>query len=252
MEPAELAILVVAALATSALSAVVGMAGGITLLAVMLLFLPPLAAIPVHGVVQLVSNGSRALIQREHVDRGILLRYGLLLVPAGFAGLWLAQQLPPASTRVLIGAFVLVATWRPGWLLLGGHPERTDPTLRFVGLGGVVGFLNATLGATGPLIAPFFLNLGLSRQALIGTKAGCQTLGHLAKTLVFGVGGFAFASHLGPLLWLCAAVGVGTWLGSRALHHVSEELFVRLYKGVLSVIALRLVVGDGLAALLGR
>ena len=49
-----------AAFATSILSAVVGMAGGITLLAVMLLFLEPLAAIPLHGVIQLVSNSSRA------------------------------------------------------------------------------------------------------------------------------------------------------------------------------------------------
>ena len=42
------------------------MAGGITLLSVMLLFMEPLIAIPIHGAVQLVSNSSRAVIQREH------------------------------------------------------------------------------------------------------------------------------------------------------------------------------------------
>ena len=30
-------------------------------------YLPPLVAIPLHGVVQLVSNGSRTIVQREHV-----------------------------------------------------------------------------------------------------------------------------------------------------------------------------------------
>ena len=66
MEGTDLAILSAVALATSVLSAVVGMAGGITLLSVMLLFLEPLAAIPLHGVIQLVSNSSRAVIQRRH------------------------------------------------------------------------------------------------------------------------------------------------------------------------------------------
>ena len=49
-----------------------GLAGGMTLLGVMLLFYDPLVAIPLHGAIQLVSNGSRAWIQREHVERGIV------------------------------------------------------------------------------------------------------------------------------------------------------------------------------------
>ena len=61
MNPQEISILAGAALATSMLSAIVGMAGGIILLSVMLLFLDPLVAIPLHGVIQLISNGSRTV-----------------------------------------------------------------------------------------------------------------------------------------------------------------------------------------------
>lgn len=241
LDPVDLSVLFAAALATAMLSAIVGMAGGITLLTVMLLYLDPLVAIPLHGVVQLVSNGSRALVQREHVARDIVLRYGVLLLPMGFAGLWLARQLPPDVTRLLIGLFVLLATWAPGVLLLGSHPDRVDRGRRFFLLGGVVGFLNVTLGATGPLIAPFFLNLGLSRRAIVGTKAACQLLGHLAKLVVFGVAGFAYLAWAWPLALLSAAVVAGTWIGSRILERVSERAFTRLYKSVLTLIALRLV-----------
>lgn len=237
------------ALATSILSAIVGMAGGITLLSVMLLFYEPLVAIPLHGAVQLVSNGSRTVIQRRHVDWRILAWYAAPLLPLGYAGLLLARSLPPEGTKVLIGAFVLLATWAPGLLLLGSHPEEVSPTRRFLGLGAVVGVLNITLGATGPLIAPFFLNLGLTRQALIGTKAACQAAGHAAKIAIFGVAGFAFASFALPLLALAAVTVLGTWVGSRILDRVNEIWFVRLYKSVLTVIALRLVVWDGLAVL---
>lgn len=241
MDPVQLAVLAVATLLTSMLSAIVGMAGGITLLAVMLLFFEPLVAIPLHGVIQLVSNGSRTWIQRRHVRRGIVWPYALPLLPMAFLGLALAQALPPALVRVLIAIFVLAATWAPGRLMLGAHPERVEPSRRFLLLGSVVGVLNMTVGATGPLIAPFFLDLGLSRQQIVGTKAACQALGHLAKVAVFGVVGFAFLPEL-PLLALLSALTVaGTWLGSRLLDRVSERAFVRLYKAVLTLIALRLV-----------
>lgn len=245
LEPLSIGILAAAALATSVLSAILGMAGGIVLLSVMLLFLEPLVAIPLHGVVQLVSNSSRTWIQRRHVETGIVWRYGIFLLPFGFAGLALAQALAPAVVRAGIGVFVLLATWRPSWLLLGTHPERTHPTRRFLWLGIAVGFLNTTVGATGPLIAPFFLDIGLSRQALVGTKAACQTLGHVAKLLVFGVVGFAYLAWLPLLALLCALVVAGTWVGSRILDRVSERAFLLAYRGVLTLIALRLVFWDG-------
>lgn len=235
-------ILSIAAFLTAVLSAIVGMAGGITLLAVMLLFLEPLIAIPVHGAVQLVSNGSRAWIQRTHIRRDIAWRYALLLIPMGFAGLVVAESLPPAVMRASIGVFVLLATWAPQFLLLGAHPENADMQRRFVTLGAVAGFLNVSIGATGPLIAPFFLNLGLTRFALIGTKAACQMLGHLAKLFVFGIVGFAFGEYALLLTLLAAMVIGGTWVGSQLLQRVNERVFIVLYKSVLTLIALRLVV----------
>lgn len=247
-----LAILTVAAFLTSILSAIIGMAGGIVLLAVMLLFMNPLVAIPLHGAVQLVSNGSRTWIQRTHVDSAIVWRYALPLLPMGFAGLLVARALSPPVARTLIGVFVLLATWSPALLTAGVHPERSDRHRRFFALGTVVGLLNVTVGATGPLIAPFFLNLGLTRHQIIGTKAACQALGHLAKLAVFGLAGFAFLAFALPLAALAAAVVAGTWVGSRILGHVSEIWFTRLYQVVLTLIALRLVLSDGLRLLAGH
>lgn len=247
MEALDLAILAAAAFATSILSAIVGMAGGITLLAVMLLFLPPLVVIPLHGVIQLVSNGSRTWIQRRHARFDLLWRYGLLLIPMGILGIHVAQELPESAVRAAIGVFVLLATWAPRLLLLGAHPEDTRPQLRFFVLGGVTGFLNPTIGATGPLIAPFFLNLGLTRQALVGTKAAAQALGHLVKIGLFGSFGFAFAPHLPLLLSASLAVVAGTWVGSQLLDRVSERFFIWLYRSVLTLIALRLLLGELLA-----
>jgi uncharacterized membrane protein YfcA len=248
---AAVAVLAIAAVGTSILSAVVGMAGGMTLLSVMLLFLDPLVAIPLHGAVQLVSNASRAWIQRSYVQPHIAICYALPLIPAGFLGLEVASRLPPAGTRIAIGAFVLLATWRPRWLLLGAAPRAaSDHTssprqlgVRFGLVGALNGALGVTIGATGPLLAPFFLGLSLSRLEIVATQAICQMSGHAAKLAIFGSTGFQFVPWLGMLVLLSSMVSFGTWLGSQLLHRIDERRFTLLYKSVLTALSLELLFG---------
>ncbi len=244
MEPATLAILCGAAFATAMLSAIVGLAGGITLLAVMLLFFEPLVVLPLHGVIQLVSNLSRAWFQRQHVAPNILGYFAVLMLPASIVGLIVGGALPASALRIAIGVFVLLATWRPRWLLLGMDPSAIDPRKRFIALGGCVGFLNMTVGATGPFAAPFFLNTGLSRHALVGTKAATQALGHAIKIVLFGATGFAFFAFAIPLVALSVCVVLGSFVGTKILDRVNERWFDRLYRGVLTVIAIRLLFSE--------
>jgi uncharacterized membrane protein YfcA len=236
----DLAVIGTTVFAAAVLSGVLGMAGGVALLAVLLFYLPPLVAIPLHGVIQLVSNGSRVLAQREHARFDWIGWYTLPLVPAGLVGLQVAQALPEAALEGAIGAVVLLATWLPKRSRAGEAGARR-PRLRFAVLGGCAGFLNMVVGAAGVLLDPFFLGLGLTRQALVGTKAACQAIGHLVKVGLFGAAGFAFAEYA-PLLVLGAAcAAAGTWVGSRLLDKLSEESFLWLYRTVLTGLALRLV-----------
>jgi uncharacterized protein len=240
MGPGELAAIGATVFVTAVLSGVLGMAGGIALLGVLLVYLPPLVAIPLHGVIQLVSNGSRVIVQRQYARFDWIGWYTLPLIPAGFAGLAVAQALPEAMVGGLIGVVVLLATWMPKQRGVAA-PTARRPRLRFLTLGAFSGFLSMVLGAVGPMIDPFFLGLGLSRQALVGTKAACQALGHAVKVGLFGVAGFAFAEHA-PLLALGSLCAVaGTFIGSRLLDKLSEESFLWLYRAVLTGLALRLV-----------
>jgi uncharacterized membrane protein YfcA len=241
LEPSVLAFLCAASVATGALSAVVGMAGGMTLLALMLLWLEPAVAIPVHGVVQLVSNSSRSVAQWPNVRFSLFARFALPLLPCAFAGLAASRAVPRGIGAVAIGVFVLIATWRPGWLRFGGRGAAADPNRRMLAAGSVVGFFSTTIGATGPLLAPFFLHLGLGRKELIGTQAACQAYQHLAKIVLFGAAGFAFRAWLWPLAALSCTATLGTWLGTLLLDRVSEDDFRALYTGVLTVLALRLM-----------
>lgn len=225
---------------TSIVSGVMGMAGGMMLLAAMLHWMDPLVAIPVHGVVQLASNASRAWFQRPHVRWDAVWRFAWPLLPAGAAGLWLLRAIPPAGGRVAIGVFVLLAVWAPGLLRLGPR-VGSDPRRALPAGGVLVGFLSTTIGATGPLLAPFVLALGLAPPATVGTIAACQVFQHGAKLALFGAAGFDFRAFALPALALCAAATLGSAIGTRLLDHLPERLFRSAVKGVLTLLALQLL-----------
>ena len=105
MDTLDLAVLGLAALVTSALTAVAGLGGGIILIAILLLYLEPVAAIPIHGAIQLVSNVSRTAIQRRHVDLAIVALFCVLLVPGSWLGLQILSTIPPGTTCFLVISF---------------------------------------------------------------------------------------------------------------------------------------------------
>ena len=232
---------------TAALSAAAGLGGGIVLLAVLLLFLDPLVAIPVHGVIQIVANGSRTVARRRHVDWGIVVRFAAPLLPAGLLGLAIAEVLPVDASRLVLGVFVLVASWFPR--LLAPRAGGVFPRDRFVAVGAVAGTLNIPLGTTGPVINPFFHATGLHRQAVVGTFAAAQIAAHVAKSGVFSFDGFAWGDHLGVIAVGSAFVIVGTWIGGRLLDQFSEAAFRRLHLIVITLIAVRLIVQSAIAVL---
>ena len=72
---------------TSFITAAFGIGGGVILLAVLAVLLPPAALIPVHGMVQLGSNAGRVAIMAKHVERSMLLPFTLgSAISAGLGG----------------------------------------------------------------------------------------------------------------------------------------------------------------------
>ena len=136
----------VAAVLTAALTAAAGAGGGLILLIVLLQFVDPIVAIPLHGVIQFLSNGTRALTLRDDVKPGIVRWYLLPLVPAAVVGFFIADGVPVGAAQKAIGVFALVATWWPAatsWLAPGAGRSQK----RFMVVGAVGGLTNPTLPA---------------------------------------------------------------------------------------------------------
>jgi uncharacterized membrane protein YfcA len=232
-----LGVLVATALAASIVSGIIGMGGGILLLAVMASLLDPVAVVPLHGVVQLVSNGTRTVRLVRHVDWRIFALYVPGLALGAWIGIGFYDGAQAAWFRPVVGGFVLAFLL---WERV--KPRRlVVPMWVFVPAGVGGGILTVMVGATGPYLAAFFLRDDLERRKLVGTKAAIQSVGHLAKIPAFLSIGFDYGAHVTVLGPLIASVVLGTVAGTSLLARMNERAFQAIFRVVLALLGLRLL-----------
>ncbi|MEE4298101.1 MAG: sulfite exporter TauE/SafE family protein [Pseudomonadales bacterium] len=220
--------ILITVLATSVLSGVLGMAGGMILMAVLTLLLPVPVAMMLHGVTQAGANGSRAFFLRAHVRWSVLPPY-LLGVGACITFFAVFTLIPDRSVvLMLVGLFPWIGRVLPAIERL--DVERRGPAFA---CGAIVTAAQLLAGASGPLLDIFFLRSRLSRHEIVATKAITQTLGHLTKLGYYGT--LAFLPGDGLVLdgdapaWLFVAVVpvalLGTRIGTRLLDRIEDAQF---------------------------
>lgn len=246
MSVVEWLILLVAGLLTATLSGVLGMGGGVTLLGVMTAVLPAPVVVPLHGVVQLVSNFTRTLGLVRHVVWRIFAIYvpPMVLGLAAATALWSGDKLTYMRPGVglLLLAFLVLRRRAPRL--------RALPMWTYAPLGLVIGFASVWIGAVGPLLAPFFLRDELDPKQVIATKAACQSAAHLLKIPAFMVLGFEFGDHGPLLLGLVAVVIVGTLIGRAILDKIDRARFVVAFEILLALLATWLILAPFVGALI--
>lgn len=246
-------ILLIVSFATATLSAIIGMGGGILLLAVMLGFMPHAVAIPTHASVQLASNSTRLLIFIRHMDRAALIRFAVGAIVGTLIGAAILILLGELKTgepylKCAVGIYVLVASFIPKRKSAAAPRESTRD---FVGVGLLAGAAGPTIGAVGPLIAPIFARHDYIKERLIATKAACQMFCHLMKIALFVALGTFGATQHGPLLMAMVAMVIpGTLVGKRLLKYVSPNAFRILYRAALLLAGGKVLFFDGLKPLL--
>jgi uncharacterized membrane protein YfcA len=229
-------VLVFASFFTSALTASFGVGGGVAMIALMGLFVPVAALIPVHGMVQLGSNTGRAWHQRANIRRDIALPFIAGSVVGAVLGAFIVVQLPDTLLKLVLGAFIIVVIWAkiPGIDRLG----RAGLAIASACLA----LLSMFVGATGPLMQVILAQiLSSDRKAMVATHAAAMTVQHGLKIIVFGLAGFAFWSWL-PLVAVMIVSGfLGTIYGTRLLDRMPEKTFRRWFRTGVTLLALDLL-----------
>jgi uncharacterized membrane protein YfcA len=236
------AVLAVSSLVTSFISGILGMAGGMILMGVLLALLPLPAAMMLHGVTQLASNAWRALLWRNDVDWRVFrgYAYGALLALALFAAVRLVVGKPVAL--IAMGFTPFVTLWLPEGLHLNverrGHP---------ISCGVICSALSLTAGVSGPILDIFFVRSKMRRHAVVATKAITQSFSHILKIVYFGAVVSLEGGRMDP--WTGAMmVGLaiaGTSLSRGVLERMNDVSFRRWTRWTVLTLGL-LYLADGI------
>ena len=234
--------LLAAVFATSLLSGVFGMAGGILLMGAFTALLPVSAAMITHGSVQLIANGWRAILHRKHLRWRTI---GVYMFGSGAVALalTLVSYAPSKAVLYLLLGLVPILVWVPErWIKLDA--ARTG---HGVAAGIVVTGCNLVAGAAGPLLDIFFVRTTLTRHEIVATKAATQVFSHLAKITVYGLPLMAAKRSAGLpptsfFLWMVPMSMLGGWAGGIILDRMSDRGFKNSTRWLLTAIGISYLV----------
>ncbi len=227
--------LALATVFTSGFAAVLGQGGGLMLFALLAIYIDLPLLIAIHAVIQISSNSSRAVLAIGHIQWKVIspivigtILGAILITPALEHTNW--QWMQP-----IMGIYILYLTWGTSISL-----PRSLPNALF-GTGLLQGSMGMLLGATGPLTNALLLAKGLTKDAIVASNAVIMSTSHIIKVILFSVLGVSLWDHLNLLLILSAAAVLGSFLGNKIRGKVPDRIFDLLFKGLLTLLALRMV-----------
>jgi len=221
MSLTSLAVIGATILLSSFISGTFGMAGGMVLLGVILIYFPVTTGMVLFSVIQFAANGWRALLWWRYVLWSIFFPYVIGAVVA-FALLRAIAFVPnKAMVYFLLGLLPFA---------IEALPKSARPNIEWRGMPFITGFLTTIVqfmaGVGGPFLDVFFQKSMLDRKTTLATKAVTQTFSHVLRALYFGsFGAVHFIEE--PWLYLVGIVVAvaGTSLAPLVIERMTDHDF---------------------------
>ena len=229
-------IILATTLATSFISGIFGMAGGIILMAVLVALVSVATAMVIHGGIQMFANGYRAFLLRASIDWRVFSFY-CVGAAAGITALFFVSWTPDKRTLYLLLGLTPMLVWLPKERL---HLDIKRPA-HAIGAGFGVQGLNTLAGVAGPMLDLFFVRADMTRQPIVATKSVTQALSHFVKIGFWSVPIISQAGWAAMPPWWLFAIAIplsmtGTTLGKRVLERMNDDGFRKWMKGLVTAI----------------
>jgi len=227
-----LALIGVTIISTSFISGLFGMAGGMILVGVLLVYFDVATAMVIFSIIQFVANGWRAVLWWRFVLWRIFFVYVLGAV-LSFAVMRTVAIVPSkASVYLLLGLMPFAVE---------ALPASMRPNIEWRGVPFFTGMVTTVIqilsGVGGLALDIFFQKSTLDRKTTNATKAVAQTFSHVVRALYFGT--LAGVGDLpvwatGPAILLAIA---GTSLAPIVVERMSDHGFRQWTRAIIFVIS---------------
>jgi len=222
---------------TSTIAGIVGIGGGMILVVILPSFLPLNALIPVHGLTQMSSNISRAIFGYQDIRKEVIPKFllGSLCGISVFAGIiyYISLEYVP----LFIGMYILLSLWSKRF------NERIKRYESYFLAGFFQTGLSIIVGATGPLTMTLLLKDYNNKDQVVATGAALMGITHSLKVFVFIFFGFVFLDYLSILSAMIIGAIAGSYAGTLLRDKIDGKKFLFALKLLLSVLALKLIIG---------
>ena len=222
---------------TSTIAGVVGIGGGMILIAILPTFLPLNALIPVHGLTQMSSNFSRAVFGRKHIQYEVIPKFliGSLAGVALFAGI--ISLISLEYVPLFIGTYILLSLWSQKF------NNKIKKYENYYLIGFLQSGLSIVVGATGPLSMTLLLKDYEDKDKVVATGAALMSITHILKVFAFMFFGFVFFEYIWILVAMIIGAVVGSYAGTKLRDKIDGKKFVMILKVLLSLLAVKVIAG---------
>lgn len=220
LSAATLAVIALAAFLTGALHGATGMAGGVTMAAILSYILGIKVAIPVTTCALIFSHASRTALYWRDTDWKISKRVLLFGLPMTVVGALIFTVLDPKVVALVFAGVLALSFPIKYWARRRG--VKTGPKL-LAFASSIWGMLAGNVTGPGFFLAPFLLGTGMNRLTFVGTLATITLVMNVVKLSVFGVTEFMNVQ----LFLLGVIIGLITipanWSGRMLLKRMSDK-----------------------------
>lgn len=233
-----------AAVLAAAIAAVTGFGIGSLLTPLLGVEIGTKLAVAAVAIPHFVATAQRFWILRRHVDRRVVLGFGIMSAVGGLAGALLHAWVSSRALGAVFGVLLILA----GASEFTGWSGRVRWGRRAAWVAGAVsGVLGGLVGNQGGIRSAALLGFKVPKESFVATATAIGLFVDVARLPVYlATQGREMARIWDLLLVATIGVVVGTLLGARLLAHLPRPLFRRFVAALLLVLGCYMIVaGSG-------
>lgn len=191
---------------------------------------------PVLNLGTLIGRPSRLIIFWKYINWKVVWYYVPSALLGALLAAWVFRKFNVEWLQLLVGIFLVSTVFQ---YRFGKKKQSFKMELwYFIPLGLLVSILGTIIGALGPVLNPFYLNMGLEKEDLIATKTANSFFMGIAQ-----ISSYSFFGLLHHELWV---YGLSLGMGATAGNIIGKKFLARMKSITFRKLLIILMVISGL------
>jgi hypothetical protein len=237
MDTSVLLVLVIGIFIGFYVQTVIGFAGSLMALPILLLAMELPDAIAYISIFYFFSSVFLMTKEWKNIDREVILKLAITSVIGVIIGILVLTFSKPIILKRGLGIFVLLYVT---YVLWGKKKIKLNKT-GFVSFGVMAGFFSGVFSTGGPLYVVCVQNSGNDIKTFRATMIGIMGLVTLTRVPALAISGILNFSHIKMTLLVFPVFLFAQFLGKRTFKKMNENLFKKLLMALLSISGIILV-----------